>query len=267
MHAIPPTVCGRVRRARPQVLTASAATRRDHAGSAGIRLLHWFVFRRGADGAYKGEHLMHRFGWTAPVFGALVCVSTALADTIIQEGSLSGTGEPMTQDVVLDQFDPMGGTRELNFVQLDFLTSIIGGYQTDGSGVQVRIFSRLDADYSLDDTLLADTTALIESVVPNTSPGAFSVFNTDTAGVLIDQPEELAPWIGTGDITLSAFTEFVVRENPPNVIFFDAGGIVEYTVTYDYTVVPEPATLALLGLGSVLLRRRRHRPSPKGRAE
>jgi hypothetical protein len=54
---------------------------------------------------------------------------------------------------------------------------------------------------------------------------------------VIDEPADMAPWIGDGLITLTAFTEFVITEDPPGIILFGAGGTVRYTITYDYDVV------------------------------
>ena len=55
---------------------------------------------------------------------------SARADQIVQKGSLSGVGsEPIAFTLVLDQFDAMGGARQLNFVQIDTSTSVIGGYE------------------------------------------------------------------------------------------------------------------------------------------
>jgi hypothetical protein len=169
------------------------------------------------------------------LFSLLAVAALCHSDQIVQEGYVSGPPDPHFQELPLDQFDTMGGTRQLNFVQLDFLTSIIGGYTTDGSGVEVHIYAQLDADYYLDSGLLAATQALIDSIVPNTGvPTPISVFNTDTEQVIIDQPQDMVPWIGSGQIILDVFTQFIVWEEPPNVIYFDAGGTVRYTVTYDY---------------------------------
>ena len=64
-------------------------------------------------------------------------------------------------EIFIDQFDEMSGTNQLNFVQLDFLTSLIGGGQSNGSGVPTQIFAQLSADYFHDDIVLAETGALI----------------------------------------------------------------------------------------------------------
>lgn len=185
--------------------------------------------------------------------------SAAHAGSIEQSGSVSGVGAPGTQNVVLQQFDTQGGTLALHAVHLDFLTSIIGGYTTDGSGVPVNIFAQLDAEWSLGSELLADTQALIQSTVANTNMNSASVFNTDTASVHINDPADLTPWIGSGAITLSVFTQFQVSEDPAGIIFFGAGGTVRYTVTYQYHVVPAPGVGAVMCMACAFGARRRRR--------
>lgn len=171
----------------------------------------------------------------------VVLVAAARGDEITQEGSLSGGEDPVVHEIDLDQFDTMGGTRTLNFVHIDYLTSVIGGGQADGSGLPVHLFAQLTANYSLDDGPLADTQATIDFVHPNSSPVAFTLFDTDTAEVLIDDAAGMAPWIGGGTIRMSAWTRLEVWADPPDVIDFSAGGTVRYTVTYDYDEIqPTP---------------------------
>lgn len=189
----------------------------------------------------------------------ILLVSAAHAGTLEQSGIVSGGIGPMTQDVILNQFDDQGGTLALNSVQLDFLTSIIGGYTTTGSGVPVDIFAQLDAEWSLEGNLIADTQALIDTTVANTNMNAATVFNTDTATVLINNPGQLAAWTGNGTIALSVFTDFMVSEDPAGIINFGAGGTVRYTVIYDFSVVPAPGAAGLLGLILIAPTRRRKR--------
>jgi hypothetical protein len=176
----------------------------------------------------------------------LMFPGVARGDTIVQMGFLSGTGEPQTQSVFLNQFDTLGGTRQLNFVQLHFLTSVIGGFETNGSGVPVHIFAQLDANWSLAGQPLVNTQALIDTTILNTNVGSASVFNSDPHTLVLDQQPQLQPWIGSGQIELQAFTQFVVFDEPAGVIDFSAGGTVRYTVTYDYAAVPGPGGLAML---------------------
>ncbi|MBT8485688.1 MAG: hypothetical protein KJO43_08915 [Phycisphaerae bacterium] len=180
----------------------------------------------------------------------LVGGGDAVADEIVQEGSLSGpAGEPVTHEIVLSPFDSALGT--LNFVRLDFLTSVIGGGETDGSGIAVHILARLTADYAFLGEVIAETEALVDTVIPNTGPPiAFTVFGTDTATVLYDRAGTLGKWIGHDDVLMTAVVQLTVTEDPAGILGFGAGGTVRYTVTYDYE--PAPACVADLdGSGDV----------------
>ena len=193
----------------------------------------------------------------------------AQADEIVQQGSLSGgAGGPDSHDIVLNQFNDLGGSRILNFVRIDLLTSTVGGGTTTGTGVPVNVSVILSADYLLGAQPLAQTEAVIDLDLPNNgAPSPFSVFDTDTAEVLIDQAPDLAPWIGAGDITLTGITKFHITLTPPDEIDFSAGGTVNYTVTYDFQQVGNVPALPLSGmivlvasvaaLGGVVVRARR----------
>ena len=176
----------------------------------------------------------------------VLCCSTVSADQIIQEGSLAG-GEGINEHkIFLDRFDELNGSHQLNFVQLDFLTSLIGGGQSNGTGVPTQVFAQLRADYFFDAKLLADTEALIDTVILNNGPpGSFTVFDSSTAQLTIDQADDLTVWIGSDQLTLAAITEFMIDEDPASSVGFGAGGTVRYTVTYDFTI--------LLTLGDVNL--------------
>jgi hypothetical protein len=175
------------------------------------------------------------------------------ADTIVQEGSLSGKAGPPTEHVItLDLFDTMGGTRELNFVRLDLFITLFAEAVTNGSGGSVDILASLSADYSfVDGPPIAGTEAIIDETVENVGPPiAYLYLDEDMATVTYDLPDDLAPWIGVGTIDLMAVAQMIVADEPPGVIEFSAAGSVTYTATYDYDEVP-PCPADLDGDGSV----------------
>lgn len=181
---------------------------------------------------------------TLMVASLFLPVSVALGGQIVQTGTLNGAGAPMTQPLMLNAFDDQGGTLQLTSVTIDALTSIGGGYTTDGSGVSVDVDASLVADYSLAGTLLVETEAVIDLTVPNNGPPiAVSVFDNDTDMTTITDPADLAAWTGSAGatVTLDVFTSFTIVETPPGVIFFGAGGSVQYTVTYEFEPAP-PST-------------------------
>ena len=165
------------------------------------------------------------------------------AGQVVKSGSLSGAGAAMTQPLVLNAFDDQGGTLQLTSVHFEALTAMGGGYQTDGSGIVVLVDARLTADYSLGGAPLVSTFASLNLTVQNTGPPlGVSLFDSDNQDTTITDPSELSAWVGVGSVTLDVFTEFTITETPPGVIFFGAGGTVEYTVTYDFVPLPPSDT-------------------------
>jgi hypothetical protein len=153
--------------------------------------------------------------------------------TIARSGSLSGGGGPSTQVVQLAQFDDRGGTRVLESVELSVPTSVIGGCQTNGSGIPTTIHAELDAVFSIGRRRLVATGAAIDATLANTGPpAALTFFDNDAGAVTIVGAAGLAPWVGDGRVRLDAFTELEVSEDPPRSVFFSAGGGVQWTVTY-----------------------------------
>ena len=158
------------------------------------------------------------------------------AGTVVQSAPLPGSGTGQFQSFQLARFDTQGGTRKLDSVTVALFTHVAGGGTTTSSGVPTSVSARLTADVLLASQTLVATEALIQFTVPNNGPStSFSLFDTDGGQTVLTTPAELAPWIGTGNITLTSFTNLVVTEQPANTVFFGAGGGSDYTVTYAYS--------------------------------
>lgn len=178
---------------------------------------------------------------------SLTLAVASSADTIVQEGGLSGSAGPPTEHLIeLDRFDTLDGTRQLNFVLLEFTTALFAESVTTGKGGIVEASAALWADYFLfDGPIIAETDTSISTTVDNSEPPVATLYlDTDEVAVEYTSPRDLAPWIGTGTILLSATAQLTVEESPPDVIEWFAGGEVTYRVTYDFDpVVPCPADL------------------------
>jgi hypothetical protein len=174
---------------------------------------------------------------TTCLLAALLLSANGTTGTIVQSGSVSGGAMPMIQDVVVRQFDDRGGALELQSVLLEVQTSVIGGGTSTGMGPpDTTVFARLDGDFYLLGRLLVDTQAIISAVINNSGPQvANTFFDTDSGQNLLQRPAALEPWLGSGVVALQVFTQFQIDEDPPDTVFFGAGGGIQWTLTYVYT--------------------------------
>jgi hypothetical protein len=167
--------------------------------------------------------------------GTGLIVGPATADVIVQTGEISHLGET---EIVLDQFDDMGGTRELNFVQIDLYSRMVGGFTTSGIGGIVHVKATFDQDYFLNGQKLAGTHVQFADSRPNDYMAAFSFLVDDSDQDVISQTPKLVPWIGPGQITVTSFGSMVWDIHPIEGLHdYVANLHADYTVTYDYTVL------------------------------
>jgi len=179
---------------------------------------------------------------TAPAAGAM--------GTVVQNGPVPGTGTGNYEHFQVAQFDDQQGSLRLESVTLHLLTSIKGGGTTTTSGIPTAFEGRLAVDVLLGMQPLVQTEAVISGVMPNnTQIFSFLLANTDEGEVVLTTPPELAPWVGTGTVTLAGFTDLTVFENPPGTIFFGAGGSSDYTLTYAFEPVASSYCTAGLSAG------------------
>jgi hypothetical protein len=175
--------------------------------------------------------------------------STAGGDVIVQSGEIMELG---AVEVILEQFDDQMGTRRLNFVQIELFSSVFGGFTTSGIGGRVHVRAAYDQDYFLGNSFLAGTHNVFMDTLSNDFMAAFSFFLSDTDEDFISLPHKLAPWIGTGQITLMSIgtLSWDIRQ-PEGLQDFGAGLTGIYTVTYHFTLVDCRADLNNDGIVNV----------------
>jgi len=195
-----------------------------------------------------------------------VCTASANAE----DKSFSFPLSPGSQNLSFQQFDESGGLT-LTGVTLELLSGSIQAHveaENDSNipgSMGINIFCSLDVNGPN-----VSTAALIsDSVGPvsvSASDGVFrSGLDYHDFGVISgsiasssNSATNLAPWIGTGTVVVNVqgsggFSVFGVTDSVTWVEDFGADGIVR--VTYEY--IPEPATMTLLGLGCMILFRKR----------
>ncbi|MGD0785277.1 MAG: choice-of-anchor E domain-containing protein [Sedimentisphaerales bacterium] len=214
--------------------------------------------------------------------------SSVQADTITYSDSISGLFDLVSGgDIIVPQFDPSLGT--LNSALFTFNTTIQGssGFENlkriGGTfSVTANNFAGITVSYNGNQltgagysdgktynvTLGAYDGTLNYGGTSGTILAAFS--NSVPYEMLCDpiQLPQLPPWfqvplpqlVGTGNFDFSVTTDYTMQfyNMPANSSgAFDTLGQASVSVNYDYNPIPEPATIALLSLGGLLLRKRK----------
>ncbi len=225
---------------------------------------------------------------------AAVCLAIATAasaDQIVQTENFSGTPN-FNQTLTFDQFDTLGGTRVLNSIQVIFdLNSHGGTYILDNDGDEAASGTfefGVNGDIASTDVSLLDAT--VQPVVDDLEAVHSQAFNlaANTGDVANDfdpsAPDGLQYDGGDENVSDSGFigaaffttgTKGFVGTGDFDIVV-DAGQTQDFggvsgietgftpmtsdgfvRVIYDYDVIPEPASMALLGAGGLAMLRRK----------
>jgi len=237
---------------------------------------------------------MYKICFVAPLLAGLGL--TVQADSIISySSSVSGTFDFPESDLYLQQFDPGLGT--LNYITVSLsgssLTSLsvynnsaatYGSPSSIFNDIQVYLgTSAFDTalaalnpnagDFALPNSWLDLTSQRfnIAGLAPGNSISGSNLPNTRGSGALastspITSGAVFADLEGTGSVPLDVSTissvDSAIIGGSTLQATEAASGTVVATVTYDYTIVPEPASVALLGVGlAALVVHLRRRPA------
>lgn len=213
----------------------------------------------------------------------LAVAGSAVAAVEVWSGQTSFSSDAQPANAIaIQQFDTLGGTRTLNSITIDYDFKGSADIAADNddpfksgaaNGRIIRTFTATGPGGAFG----FGTKTILSSVVtldPDNGDGAGSFDSTGPDGVIFPTlafPFELAmsgsaasgPYIGAGtvnfnvtpsvmvnDLQFSATDQYQTQVSNPDLT-------VRITVSYDYTIVPAPGSLALLGLGGLVAGRRR----------
>ena len=217
----------------------------------------------------------------------IISAAPAMADSIIQTRTFSGTPN-YTNILAFDKFNDQTGTRILQSIGVSIAISTDNGHlildndgEEDATGAfEFGASANISSTYvALINSGLQPVTAKIEAIhsgtfdlAPNIGDGLNDFDPTAPDGMQyiggVESDSDsgfIAPvvfwqYIGTGTFNI----ELVVVQWQN---FEGAGGVEwavapvsaegDVTIVYNYDVVPEPATMGLLALGGLLIRRKR----------
>lgn len=209
--------------------------------------------------------------------------SGAHAGTIVHSGSLSQATTNWTRSFQVDQFDTQGGARVLEQVVIEMFANLSGTARFENRDNQSRT-----VHITMNSTL---SIALGADVLASAAPGMGGTYNVGAFDGLIDfggvsgrtvqalndtqsnqrtlhmPVDDLAPWIGGGQVTLSASATAVsFASGGGNLLaMFQTTAGIDFAISYVYrgddtpvVPLPTPAGLAGAGLGVLgAIRRRR----------
>lgn len=221
----------------------------------------------------RREKVMKR---TLCLVAVLLIAGPSMAAMVSQSLNFQFSLSPNGTTLSFDQFDTAGGLYELTAVNLELLASEQANATCEnddltlGGNMSMSLTGFVTGNGGgLSTTALMSHTTPSVSVAPSdgiagSGPdfhdfGQLADSDTDD-DMLISGIHNLSPFLGTGLIGIDiagegGFSFQGVSSATMIVSDFQASGI--GTITYYYNIIPEPATVILLGLGSLVMSRRR----------
>ncbi|QQE12988.1 PEP-CTERM sorting domain-containing protein [Planctomycetota bacterium] len=208
--------------------------------------------------------------FAAAIAATGLTAATASAALIDDSAPFAFPLSPATQTVALDQFDPALGTLISVTIEIEGeVTADITAENDsvlDAPGYQISLTANFEAVAPGTSAVVALNDAWAQALVATDGvPGSGADFHD--FGTLSDDNSNsnsivsgLAPYIGTGtiDVDVNGSAGFSFSGTTDSSLdISNLAGEGEVTVIYNYIPIPEPASMALLGLGGVAILARR----------
>ncbi|TVQ31447.1 MAG: choice-of-anchor E domain-containing protein [Phycisphaeraceae bacterium] len=224
---------------------------------------------------------MNRHITGAGVASLLAFAGAAHAGTIVQSGSLGPNTTNWSQSFQINQFDDLGGTRQLDEVIIDLvgrLEGSAGAENRDEFAKSVTLDMSAMFTISLgSENLVSSYTAISENFSLDAYDGTIDfagpsgmmfedMSDTASAQQAYDGlTRDISPWIGDGELTLEAFANAgSFASGGGNITFlFQSQASIDFTISYVHSaagvIVPTPTALGfgLAGLAGIAGGRRR----------
>lgn len=213
----------------------------------------------------------------------VACAGAAAAATESWQNQVSFTSDAQpASNLSIPQFDTLGGTRSLNSITISYYFKGSADIAADNddpfksgaaNGRIIRTFTASGPGGAFGFGTNTVTSAVV-NLDPDNGDGAGSFDSTGPDGVIFPTlafgfdlagvgAAALGPYIGAGsvnfsvtpvvmvnDLQFSATDQYQTQVSNPDLT-------VQIKVDYDYTLVPAPGSLALIGLGGLVAGRRR----------
>lgn len=215
---------------------------------------------------------------TLMIAALAACAGTAGAATETHNGSFALATTNWSQMFSIPSFDTQVGLRVLDKVTVTLNGTVVGSAQAenlDAAPATINLFLQATISLLLDDTVGTTLATVIpvanETFQADTFDGTIdfagasgasftglqgqkSETNNLNAGV-----DDLSAFIDTGTVALLAnAVGSSVATGAGNIVSqFSTEGALDWEIVYEYSVVPAPAPLALVGIGGLIAFRRR----------
>ncbi len=206
------------------------------------------------------------------------CAGTAAAGTETYNGSFALATTNWSQMFSIPSFDTQVGLRVLEKVTVTLNGTVVGSAQAenlDAAPASITLFLQATISMLLDDNMGTTLATVIpvadEAFQADAFDGTIDFGGTSGASFtglqgqktesneLLAGVDDLSAFIDTGTVDLLAnAVGSSIATGAGNIVSqFSTEGALDWEIVYEYSIIPAPAPLALMGIGGLIAFRRR----------